>query len=342
MKKNSKRNNNSSEINNIVEKKSNDNVEQINIVNIAEKHHHKRNAKLNIATEQMLEQLNLIRTQINNTRSIMQNKTHSTMENAKNQIIEITKKIESDIHNIENNVAELEAELLNTQDKVADHNISFFQELLRKAIHLCSLSIPIIYIFFSKETMLIILVPIMIIVVLGDIITKINPIMRTLYLKAFGFMLRKHEIQTKEMLLNGASWVMISAVLTIFFFPKIIAIVALSVLFISDIVAAIIGRKYGKKRFLGLKKKSWVGTIAFFISAMVVVSIYGYIFEMPLPYFFVGIVAAATAAIAEAIANEVLRTDDNLAIPISFGIMMWVGDAFIVNILNHSSIWHIN
>jgi dolichol kinase len=339
MKKKNKLNNSFSDINNIDEKKSNDNVEQINISNIDENQPHKKNAKLNIATEQMLEQLNLIRTQINNTKSIMQNRTHSTMENAKNQIMEITKKIESDIHNIENNVAELEEELLNTQDKVADHNISFFQELLRKSIHLCSLSIPILYIFFSKETMLMLLVPIMIIAVLGDIITKINPIMRTLYLKTFGFMLRKHEIQTNEMLLNGASWVMISAVLTIFFFPKIIAIVALSVLFISDIVAAIIGRKCGKKRFLGLKKKSWIGTISFFISAMVVVSIYGYIFAMPLSYFFVGIVASAIAAVAEAISNEVLRTDDNLAIPISFGIMMWVGDAFVVNVLNYTSIW---
>jgi dolichol kinase len=66
---------------------------------------------------------------------------------------------------------------------------------------------------------------------------------------------------------------MVAVVIMIFFFPKPIAIIGLSVLFISDVLAAIIGRKFGKKRFLGLKNKSLVGSSVFVITAMIISTI---------------------------------------------------------------------
>jgi len=173
----------------------------------------------------------------------------------------------------------------------------------------------------------------MILVIIIDLLSKRVAFLRTLYLKSFGFLLRKHEIKTKKILLNGASWVMISSVLTIYFFPKLIAIVGLSILFISDLVAAIIGRKYGKRKFLGLKKKSWAGTVAFFVSAMIVVAVYGMIFNVSYLYYLIGIIASMVAAIIEAISKKILRTDDNLAIPISFGIIMWTGNIYCIYFL---------
>lgn len=136
-------------------------------------------------------------------------------------------------------------------------------------------------------------------------------------------MLRKHELKSKKVFFNGASWVFISSVLTIYFFPKITAIVALSILIISDICAALIGRKFGRTRFLGLKKKSVEGTFAFFVSAVIIVLFYGIIFQQPFIFFISGIFAAFVASFAEALSKKVLKTDDNLAIPISFGISMW-------------------
>ena len=280
-------------------------------------------------TNNVLEQINILRTQIQNAKATWQDKTQSAIENAKTNFFDITNKINSDIKNIKTNVTELENELIEIQNNVADHNITFLQELLRKSIHLSSLSIPICYIFFSKESMLMVLIPFMICVVFVDIATRKNPFIRKIYLKIFGFMLRKHEIQAREMLLNGASWVLVSAVLSIYFFPQIVAIISLSILFISDIVAAIVGRRFGKKRFLGLKGKSWTGTLAFFISAFIVSSIYGFAFEYTIPFFVIAMFASVMSAFCEAISKEILHADDNFTIPISFGIAMWIGNVYL-------------
>jgi len=299
----------------------------------------KKREKINLknmkeATDQIQEQINLIREQIANKKYLMQAKRQEFVHNAKNQIIEITQKIERDIQNIKKNAAIIEEELLHSQNQEADKNISFWQEVARKTIHLSSLLIPICYIFFTQEEILMVIIPIMILAIVSDLATKRNEFLRSLYLKAFGFLLRKHEIKTKKMLLNGASWVMISSVLTIYFFPKLIAIVGLSILFISDLVAAIIGRKYGRRRFLGLKKKSWAGTVAFFTSAMLVVITYGIIFNVPYLYYLIGLFASVGAAVGEAISKKILRTDDNLTIPISFGIIMWIGNIYCLHFFN--------
>jgi dolichol kinase len=284
------------------------------------------NERLKVATSQMREQIAQIRMQMHTTRSELQNR----IEGAKSQIIELTQKIETDIQTIEQQAEVIEKEALDVQDKTADHNISFVQEILRKSIHLASLCVPICYIFFRREHILMVLVPLMILIIAADIATKLNPLLRTVYLKVFGFMLRKHEIKKGIMTLNGASWVMISVVLTIFIFPKIVAIVAMSILFTADMVAAIIGRRYGKKRIFNLQHKSIIGTTAFFVTATLVVCIYGLVFAVPLPYYIIGTIAAAAAAVAEALSGEVLNVDDNLAIPLSFGIIMCVGNYFTI------------
>jgi len=285
----------------------------------------KKNENENI----LLEQINILRNQIQNAKIIWQNKTQSAIENTKSNFFEITDKIVDDIKNIKSSVVELEDELIEIQNNVADHNITFLQEILRKIIHFLSLSIPICYIFFQKESMLMVLIPFMIAVVFADILTRKIFFVRKLYLKLFGFMLRKHEIKSQEILLNGASWVMVSSVLTIYFFPQLVAIISLSVLFISDIVAAIAGRRFGKKRFLGLKGKSVIGTLAFALSAFIISVVYGLVFEQVIAFFIISLIASIVAAFCEAISNEVLHADDNLTIPLSFGITMWIGNVYL-------------
>ena len=295
---------------------------------MTEKNNNKKNLN-KTDTNNISEQINILRNQVQNAKAIWQDRTHSAIENAKTNFLDITNKINNDIKSIKSNVADLENELIEFQNNVADHNISFLQELLRKLIHLTSLLIPICYIFFSKESMLMVLVPFMFCMVFVDIATRKNFFIRKIYLKLFGFMLRKHEIQSQEMLLNGASWVLVSSVLTIYFFPQIVAVIALSILFISDIVAAVVGRRFGKKRFLGLKGKSVAGTLSFFISAFIVSVIYGIIFEYSIPFFIIVGVASVISALCEAISKDVLKADDNLTIPISFGITMWLGNTYL-------------
>ena len=199
-------------------------------------------------------------------------------------------------------------------------NISYSQEILRKGIHLLSLSIPIVYVFVDKGFAMTVLLLMAITAVLLDVLSKRIPFFNNLIYGNFGSMLRKHERKKKKFVLNGASWVLISAVITVFIFPKIIAVTAFIILIVCDIAAALIGRKWGRHK---LFNKSWEGTSAFIISGFIVVAIVGTVFNAPFGFFVAGVLASIISGFVEAMSKK-LKIDDNLSIPISFGIVMWV------------------
>lgn len=221
----------------------------------------------------------------------------------------------------ENNKTELKIKKKKKKKK-KKKDISFQQEMLRKTIHLTSLAIPIIYIFVDRYFALSILIPMALIAVVIDVLSKKNVKFRELFINFFGEMLRKHEKKKKKFTLNGASWVLISACIMVFVFPKIIAITAFSILILSDISAALIGRKFGKNK---LFNKTWEGTTAFIIVALIVVFIYGLIFSAPQAFFVFGILSAIISGFVEA-ASKKLKLDDNLTIPVSAGFILWIGN----------------
>lgn len=202
-------------------------------------------------------------------------------------------------------------------------NITYKQELLRKSIHLMSLSIPLSYIFLTKETMLYIFIPFAIAITLFDVLSQKIEAVNKLLMRFFGKMLRPHEIKG-EGAFNGATWVIISAAICVAIFPKIVMITGFTILIISDIFAALIGRKYGKRP---LFDKSWEGTISFIITAIIIVSIYYSIFALPNSYLIAGVVAAIVGGFVEAV-SKVAKIDDNLSIPISVGIVMLIFEYF--------------
>jgi len=195
--------------------------------------------------------------------------------------------------------------------------IAYTNELLRKSIHLCSLSIPVIYYFISRESALIVLIPLTVISLIIDISRHIFPDFNVFFNRFFGIMMRRHELDPKSKNLSGATYVFISAALTVFLFPKVFAVTAFTVLIISDIAAALIGRKFGKHRFLA---KSLEGTMAFFISGCMVVLLTPKVGYLP-GEFIIGFLAIAAGAIAENISYG--WADDNLAIPLTIGFVMW-------------------
>lgn len=196
--------------------------------------------------------------------------------------------------------------------------INYRDEVIRKLIHLCSLSIPIIYYFIPKNTAVIILSIITFTAIIIDLARYFSPSAGKIFYKIFGFLLRKHEIDVQKKNLNGATYVFISALVCVIIFPKIFFITAFSILIISDTLAALIGRKFGKHKFLS---KSFEGTLAFFLSAIVVVLLTPKI-EGLMPEYLIGFAAAAVGAIVENISFGL--ADDNLAIPLSIGAVMWL------------------
>jgi dolichol kinase len=207
--------------------------------------------------------------------------------------------------------------------------ISFSQEVLRKGIHLISLSIPIIYIFVTRETALYILVSLAIMAIVIDFLSKFDNIVGIMLKKYFGKMLRPHELNQKYVL-NGASWVFISAVVCVFIFPKFLAVVGFTILIIADISAALFGRKYGKHKLF--TNKSWEGTFAFIVSAITVIFIYGLIFNAPIIFFFGGIIASLIGGFVEA-ASTKMKVDDNLSIPLSVSSVLFLFGLYADSIL---------
>ncbi len=194
---------------------------------------------------------------------------------------------------------------------------SYATELIRKAIHLCSLAIPLVYYWISKEQALSILIPLALVLGVLDVARLYHPATGRLYSKYLGFLLRPHERTEHGRKLNGATYVLLSAIICILLFPKVIVITAFGVLIISDTSAALVGRRWGRHPFFN---KSVEGTAAFFVSALIVVAIAPKVAWLPAEYA-IGATAVLFGAIVEA---SPVPLDDNLSIPLSVGTIMWV------------------
>ena len=204
---------------------------------------------------------------------------------------------------------------------------SYGAELIRKAIHLSSLAIPVFYFLTPRSLALSALIPITLVFIIMDIARHYSPSVEEWFTTTFGRLLRRRESDKARKRLNGATYVLISATLCVFIFPKFIAITSFIILIISDLMSALIGRRFGKHRFLG---KSLEGSMAFFLSALAII-----VLTPKIDYLFgeyvIGSIAAASGAIVEALPWDV---DDNFTVPLTVGAVLWLGYALVYPALN--------
>ena len=184
-------------------------------------------------------------------------------------------------------------------------------EYQRKAIHLFNLIIPFGYWFIipDQNQFKIIIITFTALFILADYFRKKSKIIKKLFIIFFNKMLREHELKGQ---FTGATWVMISASVTILVFPKYIAIISLIFMSIGDTFAALIGRKFGK---LKIYDKSFEG----FLGGLIVCLVAAYYYD-PLPFYISG-VGALTAMLFETLP---LPLDDNFRIPIGSAIIMTI------------------
>jgi len=195
-------------------------------------------------------------------------------------------------------------------------NIDYKAELARKGIHFLSLSIPIIYFYIERDLALTLLVPITLTFLVIDLLRYYHRPTADLFYYVFGFMLRKHEQDENSKRLNGATNVLIAATLCVIIFPKLIVLTAFPILIISDSVAALFGRRFGKRKFL---QKSVEGSLAFFIFALIVIAFTPKV-NGSMNEYLIGAIAAFVGTVVEAGSWKI---DDNLSIPLSVGVVMW-------------------
>jgi dolichol kinase len=193
------------------------------------------------------------------------------------------------------------------------------KEIKRKLLHIIViLAFPAAYYFLSKWQMLLIIFPLAVIIILSDFYRQKIPLIKIIFNKLFGSILRQHELEKNSW--TGASFMIVSALITFSLFPKIIAICAFSILAVSDCLAALVGKKMTSKEFF---EKSIAGSIAFGISAFIILVICGILTNQQPYYYFFGILAVFATTIIEA-RPSFFKIDDNLTIPLVFACTMMV------------------
>lgn len=190
--------------------------------------------------------------------------------------------------------------------------IKYNFEILRKIFHLSSLWIPFLYFYLSTKMMLVILLPLTIISIIIEVSRKLSPELNKVINNLIGGIMRDKEEES----ISGATYLLIASTISVILFNKEVAILALTVLMISDSFAALIGRKYGKVSFLD---KTLEGSLSFFISGMAVYCFLVMFGDFTLPLN-VSTFAIFSTTIVELFAKK-LRLDDNLAIPLSIGLV---------------------
>lgn len=191
------------------------------------------------------------------------------------------------------------------------------RELIRKALHFFLLLVPVLYLKLGKWTFLSIFVPISLIVIALDYYRARSPIIQKTFLFIFKPVLRSHEIGAGR--LCGASFVAMAICINFLLFKQQIAVTAFMILVVSDALSAIVGKSVVSPPFF---EKTIAGSVAFFMSALLIVIISGLYFSAGFLFYLFGIFAAFCTTVIESRPGLLGGVDDNLTVPVSFALMM--------------------
>ena len=222
------------------------------------------------------------------------------------------------------------------------------REFHRKFLHLLSISIPLLYIFLDFSVLVLILVFSLSIVLSWEYyrLDKINFKIKdrglnNFYLKIMKIIdkiaipiLRKEERKN----LTGATWLLSAALICIIVFKKELFIIAFSILGVSDTLAALIGKSFGKTKlhFSSSKAsknkdasnspKTLEGTLAFLFSSLLILLLISGYYNMIRADFIIPGAISCIGTTAIELFSKNFNIDDNFSIPISFcGIFYIVG-----------------
>ena len=190
------------------------------------------------------------------------------------------------------------------------------KELYRKALHLSSLWIPL-FIYLAHPGVSIIFFSTLFI---GNAIIEYGnykkyPWARKTFGNIFFRILRNKETTHGRFQISGSLYVILAAIGCTLMFSKSVAVISLSVMLVSDTVAAIIGKLYGQRKIY--KHKTLEGSLAFFLSALLINMLCEPIYH----FTYAGVIASIVATFTEIFEDKV-DIDDNLSIPVVVGVIL--------------------
>ena len=215
-------------------------------------------------------------------------------------------------------------------DSGSGATIPFRQELLRKGVHLSSLWMVVLILYWprSGRSLFAFFLACLILNLFCEFAYARNvPLLAPLYGFFFRRMLRKNP-SPDDWVVSGSPPVFLAAALTTLLFPRFIAAISLGVMLTADTAAALIGRRFGRHRLNG--EKSAEGSAAFFAAGTLFAFIVlWYVGEASAGMLISAVLGVLLAALAELFQKQ-LHLDDNLTIPLSCGAVMTLAFLFVV------------
>ena len=146
--------------------------------------------------------------------------------------------------------------------------LPFGHELLRKGTHVLALAIPAGMMILGKAGALAVLIPLSVVAVSADVLRTRQGRFARFIDRGFGIMMRPEEWTgtTSRPVLNGATWVVLSATLLTLAFPIDAAAPGLASFMIADAAAAVIGMRWGRHHWKGTPR-TMEGSVAFATAA---------------------------------------------------------------------------
>ncbi len=186
--------------------------------------------------------------------------------------------------------------------------LSYRGELQRKALHLLALAVPLGMALLGKTVAVVVLAPIAVLALTGDVLRVRAHWFRALIDRWFAFMMRAEEQPPLggPIRINGATWVFVSALVLAVIFPLRLAVPAFTMFMLADAAAALVGRRFGRHAWPG-SQRTLEGSAAFLITALAV------ILAFPGIVGWTGVVAAVLACGAEVLPGPF---NDNLRVPV--------------------------
>ncbi|MFW5973426.1 MAG: diacylglycerol/polyprenol kinase family protein [Bacteroidota bacterium] len=189
-----------------------------------------------------------------------------------------------------------------------DADIPYRAEVIRKLLHLLALIIPLGMWLIGREAAILVFLPLALVGVAADVLRARSYWVNRFIDRYFGFMMRGRERPPVggPVVINGATWVAISAAMLSVLFPVHVGAAAFSAFILGDAAAALIGRRWGRRRWPGTTR-TVEGSLAFLFVSLGILAGFG-IFSTT------GIVAASLiGAAAEALPGP---TNDNIRVPL--------------------------
>lgn len=142
--------------------------------------------------------------------------------------------------------------------------LPFAAELQRKVLHLLALVVPLGMAMLGLPTVLYVLLPATTLALTGDALRAYVPDFHRFIRRFFGGMMRPREMPPPGhgIVINGATWVLVSATLLTLIIPLRVAVPILTMFMLSDAVAALVGRRWGRHPW-GTTSRTVEGSAAF-------------------------------------------------------------------------------